>query len=186
MFPEDLSPLSSSTDDDQPHFTKFEHFTISTYSSSNLCDFTQESITRYHPNFTLAKIPFEQLCYFVRRYLKSVDQNPDKPEWPVNGMDKKQKRHFRRKVQDYKLKNNVLYHLHTYTEIVQGETIKRCTYFHFLYLFNLFTIFGFFPTSLYTSNVHKNRKNRKPFIFNIFQIPGSNSFVTNKCSCHAS
>ena len=131
MFPEDLSPLSSSTDDHQPHFTKFEHFPVSTYSSSDSCDFTQESITRYRPNFTLAKIPFEQLCYFVRRYLKSVDRNPDKPEWPVNGMDKNQKRHFRRKVQDYKLKNNVLYHLHTYTEIVQGETIKRCTYFHF-------------------------------------------------------
>ena len=131
MFPEDLSPLPSSTDDDQPHFTKFEHFPVSTYSSSDSCDFTQESITRYHPNFTLAKIPFEQLCYFVRWYLKSVDRNPDKPEWPVNGMDKNQKRHFRHKVQDYKLKNNVLYHLHTYTEIVQGETIKRCKYFHF-------------------------------------------------------
>ena len=39
-----------------------------------------------------------------------------------------QKRHFRCKVEDCKVQNDVLYHLHTYTETVNGETIKQCKY----------------------------------------------------------
>ena len=132
LFPEDLSPLSSSTDDTS-NFQKFQYFPVTpvfnTDSSSDSSDlYSQESITRYRPNFTIARIPFEQLVYFLKRYLKSVERNPDKPEWPVHGMDKNQKRHFRRKVQDYKLQNDVLYHLHTYTDFVQGKTVKKCKY----------------------------------------------------------
>ena len=134
FFPEDLSSLSSSTHSDR-HLPKLQYHaaksTINTDSSSDSSDFTQESVTRYRPNFTLAKIPFQQLCYFIKRYLKSVEHTPDRPEWPVHGMDKNQKRHFRRKVEDYKLQNNVLYHLHTYTEVINGETIKRCTFLFF-------------------------------------------------------
>ena len=94
---------------------------------------------------------------------ESVDQNPDKPECPVNTMDKNQKRHFRCKVQDYKLKNNVLCHLHTYTEIVQGETVKRCKYFNFFPICIPLRFLGFF-TSLYTTNIHKNRKHLFSFL----------------------
>ena len=31
-------------------------------------------------------------------------------------------------MEDYKVQNDVLYHLHTYTETVNGETIKRCKF----------------------------------------------------------
>ena len=129
-FPEDLSPLSSSSSDDISSFPKVQYYPVTTYSSTDSSDFTMEGITRYRPNFSLTKISFEQLAYFLKRYLRSVELHPDKPEWPVHGMDKNQKRHFRRKVEDYKLQNGVLYHLHTYTEIVQGETIRRCMYFY--------------------------------------------------------
>ena len=94
-------------------------------SSDDFIQFKQEKITTSRPNFALTQLPFEQLCYFVKRYLKSIENNPMKPEWPVHGMDKNQKRHFRRKVEHYKVQNDVLYHLHTYTECVKGETIKR-------------------------------------------------------------
>ena len=131
-FPEDLSPLSSSFPSSSEVVSDFSE-SSSNYiewseSSDDYIQFKEEKVTSSRPNFTLAKIPFEQLCYFVKRYLKSVDKNPDKPEWPVHGMDKNQKRHFRRKVEDYKVQNDVLYHLHTYTETVNGETIKRCKY----------------------------------------------------------
>ena len=131
-FPEDLSPLSSSFPSTSEVISDFSE-SSSNYiewseSSDDYIQFKEEKVTSSRPNFTLAKIPFEQLCYFVKRYLKSVDKNPDKPEWPVHGMDKNQKRHFRCKVEDYKVQNDVLYHLHTYTETVNGETIKRCKY----------------------------------------------------------
>ena len=128
-FPEDLSPLSSSLPSSSKLVSDFSdsssnYIEWSESSSDDYIQFKQERVTSSRPNFTLAKIPFEQLCYFVKRYLKIVDKNPDKPEWPVHGMDKNQKRHFRRKVKDYKVQNDVLYHLHTYTETVNGETIK--------------------------------------------------------------
>ena len=132
-FPEDLSPLSSSLPSSSELVSDFSesssnYIEWSESSSDDYIQFKQERVTSSRPNFTLAKIPFEQLCYFVKRYLKSVDKNPDKPEWPVHGMDKNQKGHFRHKVEDYKVQNDVLYHLHTYTETVNGETIKRCKF----------------------------------------------------------
>ena len=128
QFPEDLSPVLSSFPSTSKLVSDFSE-SSSNYidwseSSDDYIQFKQERVTSSRPNFTLAKIPFEQLCYFVKRYLKSVDKNPNKPEWPVHGMDKNQKRHFRCKVEDYKVQNDVLYHLHTYTETVNGETIK--------------------------------------------------------------
>ena len=60
MFPEDLSPVSSS---DHQHFCKFQYFpitsNITTDSSSDSSQmFTHESITQYRPNFTIARIQF--------------------------------------------------------------------------------------------------------------------------------
>ena len=88
-----------------------------------------------------------------------MDKNPDKPEWPVHGMDKNQKRHFRHKVGDYKVQNDVLYHLHTNAETVNGETIKRCK-FNVLNRKHLvrgkgknnFTICGFFTLAIKYGN----------------------------------
>ena len=57
--------------------------------------------TKTHPNFLISKIPFRIMCMYINRYLTSIQLNPSKPEWPVPGMDKNQKCHFRRKVKRY-------------------------------------------------------------------------------------
>ena len=79
-FPEDLSPLSSSFPSTSEVITDFSESSPNyiewSESSDNYIQFKEEKVTSSWPNFTLAKIPFEQLCYFVKRYLKSVDKNP--------------------------------------------------------------------------------------------------------------
>ena len=173
MFPEDLSPVSSSSDDD--NFCKFQYFPNmsnnridSSSDSSHM--FTQESITWYHPNVTIARIPFKQLVYFLKRYLKSVECNPTRPEWPVHGMDKNQNRHFTCKVEDYKLQNHILYHLHAYTEIVKG-------FFLVFFLFH------------YTAPVFKKiiiiiKIAKHIVVIFLFQIVGLKSSATSKSSSH--
>ena len=122
-FPEDYDMTSSSSNYDMT--SSSSNYIEWSDSSDDFIQFKQEKITTSRPNFALTQLQFEQLCYFVKRYLKSIENNPMKPEWPVHGMDKNQKRHFRRKVEHYKVQNDVLYHCHTYTECVKGETIKR-------------------------------------------------------------
>ena len=52
------------------------------------------SETVSHPNFLISKIPFRIMCMYIKCYLMSIDVDPNRPQWPVPGMDKNQKRHF--------------------------------------------------------------------------------------------
>ena len=77
-----------------------------------------QTITR--PNFLISKIPFRIMCMYIKRYLISIQIDPTKPEWPVPGMDKNQKCHFRRKVERYTVKRRILYYLHKFSDKTIG------------------------------------------------------------------
>ena len=53
---------------------------------------------------------------YIKQYLMTVDVNPNHPQWPVPGMDKNQKRHFRWKVECYMVKKGILYYLHKFVD----------------------------------------------------------------------
>ena len=73
------------------------------------------SQTVSRPNFLISKIPFRIMCMYIKRYLISIQLDPSHPQWPVPGMDKNQKRHFRRKVECYTVKKGILYYLHKFS-----------------------------------------------------------------------
>ena len=58
----------------------------------NLGEAISQTVSR--PNFLISKIPFRIMCMYIKRYLMSIDVDPNHPQWPVPGMDKNQKRHF--------------------------------------------------------------------------------------------
>ena len=78
------------------------------------------SQTVNRPNFLISKIPFRIMCMYIKRYLMSIDVDPSHPQWPVPGMDKNQKRHFRRKVERYTVKKGILYYLHKFVDKTIG------------------------------------------------------------------
>ena len=78
------------------------------------------SQTVSRPNFLISKIPFRIICMYIKRYLMSIDVNPNHPQWPVPGMDKNQKRHFRWKVEHYTVKKGILYYLHKFVDKAIG------------------------------------------------------------------
>ena len=49
---------------------------------------------------------------YIQQYLMSIDVDPSHPQWPVQGMDKNQKRHFQWKLERYTVKKGILYYLH--------------------------------------------------------------------------
>ena len=82
------------------------------------------------PNFLISKVPFRIMCMYIKRYLVSIQLDPNKPSCPVPGMDKNQKRHFQRKVERYTVKKGILYYLHKFTDKTIGyEKEVSCFFF---------------------------------------------------------
>ena len=87
--------------------------------NNSLDDFDfEEAITQMRscPNFLISKVPFHIMCVYIKRYLTSILVDPNKPEWPVPGMDKNQKWHFQCKVECYTVKKGILYYLHKFSD----------------------------------------------------------------------
>ena len=78
------------------------------------------SKTVNRPNFLISKVPFRIMCMYIKRYLISIQVDPMRPQYPVPGMDKNQKRHFRRKVERYEVKRGLLYYLHKFVDKTIG------------------------------------------------------------------
>ena len=120
----------SSSDDDGSRFLPPEQFPgppkIGDHPQKDLDDMNNslddfdlgEAITqtRTHLNFLISKVPFRIMCMYIKRYLTSILIDPNRPEWPVPGMDKNQKQHFRHKVEQYTVKKGILYYLHKFSD----------------------------------------------------------------------
>ena len=86
--------------------------------------------TKMCPNFLISKIPFHIMCMYTTRYLTSIQLDPSKPEWPVPGMDKNQKCHFRWKVERYTVKKGILYYLHKFSDKTIGYERGKVLYYN--------------------------------------------------------
>ena len=69
------------------------------------------------------EIPFSVLRQWIRTYLISIENDPNKPNYPVPDMDKNQKRNFRRTTEKFKIINGHLKHLHVYVD--EKNKVKR-------------------------------------------------------------
>ena len=139
---------TSSSDDDGSRFLPAEQFPgppkIGDHPQKDLDDMNNslddfdlgEAITqmRTRLNFLISKVPFRIMCMYIKRYLTSILIDPNRPEWPVPGMDKNQKRHFRRIVERYTVKKGILYYLHKFSDKTIGyERGNPSSFFEYMY-----------------------------------------------------
>ena len=169
--PSSSPPYPSSSSEDGSRFLPLEHFPNPpkmgedaqkdidemNVSLDNF-DFADTiTCTCTRPNFLISKIPFMIMCMYIKRYLVSIQMDPSKPEWPVPGIDKNQKRHFRRKVERYTVKKGILYYLHKFSDKTIGYErgiFHIIHVFHFSRIIVVTVLISHFRIQLFVEFIH--------------------------------
>ena len=108
LFPEDI-PYKNDPHNDSDSGSSLADFNIHEIQIPK-----SETVVKKRAVLQLTEIPFSILMQWIRTYLISIENDPNKPDYPVPNMDKNQKRNFRRTTEKFKIINGHLKHLHVY------------------------------------------------------------------------
>ena len=96
LFPEDI-PYKNDPHNDSDSGSSFANFDVHDIQIPK-----SETVIKKRAVLQLTEIPFSILMQWIRMYLISIENDPNKPDYPVPDMDKNQKRNFRRTTESSK------------------------------------------------------------------------------------